>query len=198
MLISASLVLLAYLMGSISSAIVVSRLMKLPDPRSLGSGNPGATNVLRTGSKKAAALTLVGDAVKGFVPIMLAMILTTDVNIIALVATAAFLGHLYPVFFAFKGGKGVATAIGVFLAVSPPVALMLLASWMIVFYLSKISSLSALIATSLAPVFTHFYLGESAYTSMAVFLSVMIIYRHKKNIVGLIAGKESKITSKKN
>ncbi|MDH3325848.1 MAG: glycerol-3-phosphate 1-O-acyltransferase PlsY [Gammaproteobacteria bacterium] len=196
MTLSASLILLAYLLGSISSAIIVSRIMGLPDPRTMGSGNPGATNVLRTGSKKAAAITLIGDALKGLIPVLLAKTLVDDANIIALVAAAAFIGHLYPVFFGFKGGKGVATALGVFLAVSFPVGLMLAASWALIAYITKISSISALIAACLSPIYMSIVVGESAYTAMAVFLSVMLVYRHKNNIKDLMSGKEGKITDK--
>jgi len=196
MILSASLILLAYLLGSISSAIVVSRIMGLPDPRTMGSGNPGATNVLRTGSKKAAAITLIGDALKGLIPVLLAKWLDVEPNIIALVAAAAFLGHLYPIFFNFKGGKGVATALGVFLGISFPVGLMLAASWLLIAYTTKISSISALIAACLSPVYIYFVVGETVYTVMAVFLSVLLVYRHKSNIQDLLSGKEGKIDDK--
>lgn len=196
MILSASLILLAYLLGSISSAVVVSRIMGLPDPRSIGSGNPGATNVLRTGSKKAAAITLVGDALKGLIPVLIAKIIGVDANIIAFVAIAAFIGHLFPVFFGFKGGKGVATALGIFLAISPLVGLMLLVTWAITAYLTKISSLSGLIAACLSPVYIYFVVGESPYTLMAVFISVFLVYRHQNNIRSLLSGKEGKITDK--
>ncbi len=196
MILSASLILLAYLLGSISSAIVVSRIMGLPDPRTMGSGNPGATNVLRTGSKKAAGITLAGDVLKGLIPVLIAKAVGVDASVIALVATAAFLGHLYPVFFGFKGGKGVATALGVFLAVSFPVGLMLAASWALIAYITKISSLSALIASCLAPVYIYFVVGETAYTAMALFLSVLLVHRHRSNIRDLISGKEGKVTDK--
>jgi len=196
MILSVSLVLLAYLLGSISSAVVVSRIMGLPDPRTMGSGNPGATNVLRTGSKKAAAITLLGDALKGLVPVLLASALGASTTVIALVAVAAFLGHLYPVFFGFKGGKGVATALGVFLAVSFPVGLMLGASWALIAYITKISSISALIAACLSPFYIYFVVGETAYTLMAIFLSVLLVYRHRRNIRDLLSGKEGKISDK--
>ena len=193
---SALLILLAYLLGSISSAIVVSRIMGLPDPRTMGSGNPGATNVLRTGNKKAAAITLLGDALKGLVPVLLAKMLGMEPSVIALVAIAAFLGHLYPVFFGFKGGKGVATALGIFLAVSFPVGLLLAASWFVIAYITKISSISALIAACLSPFYIFFVDGEMTYVVMAVFLSVVLVYRHKSNIRDLLSGKEGKITDK--
>ena len=193
---SALLILLAYLLGSISSAIVVSRIMGLPDPRTMGSGNPGATNVLRTGNKKAAAITLLGDALKGLVPVLLAKMLGMEPSVIALVAIAAFLGHLYPVFFGFKGGKGVATALGIFLAVSFPIGVALAASWFVIAYITKISSISALIAACLSPFYMFFFDGETVYVAMAVFLSVVLVYRHKSNIRDLLSGKEGKITDK--
>jgi len=194
MILSAFLVLIAYLLGSISSAVVVSRIMGLPDPRTMGSGNPGATNVLRTGSKKAAAITLLGDALKGLIPVLLAKFLGADQNVIALVAIAAFLGHLFPIFFGFKGGKGVATALGVFLAVSYPVGLMLAGSWLVIAYVTKISSISALIAACLSPFYISYVTDEPVYIAMAVFMSVFLVYRHKSNIRDLISGKEGKIT----
>jgi len=196
MILSALLILLAYLLGSISSAVVVSRIMSLPDPRTMGSGNPGATNVLRTGSKKAAAITLLGDALKGLIPVLLAKAVGLDAGVIALVAIAAFIGHLYPVFFGFKGGKGVATALGVFLAVSFPVGLMLAASWGLIAVITKISSLSALVASCLAPIYMYFVVGENAYTLMALFMSVLLVYRHRSNIRDLLSGKEGKVTDK--
>ncbi len=196
MVISASLITFAYLLGSISSAIVVSRMMKLPDPRTMGSGNPGATNVLRTGSKKAAAITLIGDALKGLLPVLLAKMLDVETNIIAMVALATFLGHLYPVFFEFKGGKGVATAVGVFLAISLPVGALLIVSWGAIVYVTKISSLAALVAACLAPIYMYFVEPEITYTLMAFIISVLLVYRHRSNIVDLMLGKEGKITGK--
>lgn len=196
MVISASLITLGYLLGSISSAIIVSRMMKLPDPRTMGSGNPGATNVLRTGSKKAAAITLIGDALKGLIPVLLAKMLDVEPNIIAIVALAAFLGHLYPVFFEFKGGKGVATAVGVFIAVSLPVGVLLIATWATIAYITKISSLAALVAACLAPFYMYFIEAETIYTLMAFIISVLLVYRHRSNIMDLMSGKEGKITGK--
>jgi len=134
----------AYLMGSIASAVVVARLMGLPDPRTQGSGNPGATNVLRLGGKKAAALTLLGDVLKGVIPVLAARLAGLPETGVALVALAAFLGHLYPVFFGFKGGKGVATAFGVLVAGAPLLGLAILVTWLAVAFASRISSLSAL------------------------------------------------------
>lgn len=196
MILSVLLIISAYLLGSISAAIVVSRLMGLPDPRSLGSGNPGATNVLRTGSKKAAGLTLLGDALKGLIPVLIAKALGVDATVIALVAIAAFIGHLFPVFFGFKGGKGVATAIGVFLGLSFPVGIMLIATWALIAYVTKISSLAALLAACAAPIYISFMMDESVFIYMSVLLSVFLVYRHKSNIKNLLSGKESKISNK--
>ena len=149
-------IVLAYLIGSLSFAVIVSRLFSLPDPRKHGSGNPGATNMLRTGRKSAAALTLIGDMAKGGLAVYLARYFGAQYGV-EMVATygaavAVFLGHLYPVFFGFKGGKGVATALGVLLAISPWLGLATLASWLIVFALTRISSLAALTAATLAPI----------------------------------------------
>src|SRR3990172_4688816 len=141
---------LAYLLGSISSAVVIARVMGLPDPRETGSKNPGATNILRYGGKTAAALTLAGDVLKGVLPVLIARALTTDAVIITLTGFGAFLGHLYPVFFSFRGGKGVATALGVWLALSPGVGLALLATWVVMAVLFRYSSLSALTTSVIA------------------------------------------------
>jgi len=195
MILSALLIIFAYLLGSISAAIIVSRIMKLPDPRTMGSGNPGATNVLRTGSKKAAGLTLAGDALKGVIPILVAKALGADATTLAMVGMAAFIGHLYPVFFGFKGGKGVATALGVFIGLSPLLGLMLLGSWLLVAYITKISSLSALVAACLAPIYISFIRDEPIFIFMAVVLSVLLVIRHKSNIRDLLSGKEGKITN---
>ncbi|MCK5092187.1 MAG: glycerol-3-phosphate 1-O-acyltransferase PlsY, partial [Gammaproteobacteria bacterium] len=147
------LIITGYLLGSISSAIIVCKLMRLPDPRTQGSGNPGATNVMRLGGKKAAAITLAGDMLKGLIPVAIAQSLDMNMLVISSVGLAAFLGHLYPVFFRFKGGKGVATAIGVLLAASWKVGLAVIITWLIVARLLRISSLAALIAFLLAPLY---------------------------------------------
>jgi len=194
MILTVLLIISAYLLGSISTAIIVSRIMGLPDPRTIGSGNPGATNVLRTGSKKAAGLTLFGDALKGLIPVLIASALNVEATVLALVAVAAFLGHLFPVFFGFKGGKGVATALGIFLGLSLPLGLMLLGTWFFVAYITKISSLSALAAACLAPVYISFLLEESVFIYMSVILSALLVVRHKSNIRDLLSGKEDKIT----
>ena len=144
----------AYLVGSLSSAIILCKLAGLPDPRSQGSGNPGATNVLRFGGKKLAATVLVIDVIKGVLPVVIARVLELDTVWLAATAFFAFVGHLYPVFFEFKGGKGVATALGGFIALSPLMASMILLSWLVVFVFSRISSLSAIVAALLAPVYS--------------------------------------------
>lgn len=184
------LVIFSYLLGSISAAIITCKLMSLPDPRTLGSNNPGATNVLRIGGKKAAAITLVGDMLKGLIPVLIALMFTTEELTLALVACAAFLGHLYPVFFAFKGGKGVATAFGAILGISWPVALAILLTWLVVAYGMKISSLSALVAAVLAPFYFWWLSGSDILIIMGVFISVLLIWRHRSNIKKLLEGTE--------
>ena len=144
----------AYLIGSLSSAVMLCKVSGLPDPRTQGSGNPGATNVLRMGSKKLAAMVLLIDVLKGVVPVLIGRMLDFDINILALIAFFAFLGHLYPVFFQFKGGKGVATALGAFLALSPALAGAALLTWIVVFAISRISSLSAIAAAAMTPVYS--------------------------------------------
>ncbi len=189
-------IIFAYLLGSLSSAIITCKLMALPDPRTLGSRNPGATNVLRIGNKKgkiAAAITLLGDSLKGFVPVLLAQLLQLESLIIAIVGFAAFLGHLYPVFFSFKGGKGVATAFGLTLALNPWVGLGLLASWLFVAFGLKISSLSALITAVIAPVLFLWLEPQSVYFYLSLVISILLIYRHKQNIQNLLKGQEGKI-----
>jgi len=195
-------VILAYLIGSLSFAVIVSRIMGLTDPRSYGSGNPGATNVLRSGRKAAAALTLLGDALKGWVAVWLALLLQTRFGwtdtVIALVAIAVFIGHLYPVFFRFKGGKGVATALGVLLAIQPLLGLLVLLSWVVVVGLSRMSSLGALVAAVLAPVI--YVLGDGRWwteskplTYAIVVMTLLLLYRHHSNIRNLMSGTESKV-----
>jgi len=188
-----TLLVLAYLMGSLSTAIIVCKLLGLPDPRTTGSQNPGATNVLRIGGKKAAAITLAGDAIKGLLPVIIAYGFQQPVANLGAIGFAAFLGHLYPVFFSFRGGKGVATAFGAILAISWQVGLAVLGTWLVMAKLFKISSLSALIAALLAPLF--FWLVEAnlplVYISMV--MSAMLIFRHRSNIRNLIKGTEDTI-----
>lgn len=184
------LVPLGYLLGSISSAIIVCRVMGLPDPRGQGSGNPGATNVMRIGGKKAAAITLVGDMLKGLIPVLIAQALHVGPWILAGVVLAAFLGHLYPVFFGFAGGKGVATSLGVLLGANWMVGIAVLLTWYMVYKLFKISSLSALVASVLAPVYVYFITGVPALVYVTAFMSLLLIWRHKSNIQRLLAGEE--------
>ena len=190
-------VLAAYLIGSVSFAVVVSKLMHLPDPHSYGSGNPGATNVLRTGNKRAAVLTLLGDAAKGWFAVWLALTLAPPFNlgatVVAAVAVAAFLGHLFPVFHRFQGGKGVATALGILLALSLPLALGVILLWLIVFYFSKISSLAALVAAAVSPLFTVHFFGFGAYASAVLIMALLLIWRHRANIRKLRDGTESRV-----
>jgi glycerol-3-phosphate acyltransferase PlsY len=192
-----ALPLCAYLLGSVATAIVVSRLLGLPDPRTMGSGNPGATNVLRTGRKGAALATLLGDMLKGLLPVVLARFL--EVGEITLIATAlaAFLGHIFPVFFQFRGGKGVATALGVLLGLAPWLGLAVLGVWLLVAATLRYSSLAALIAAATAPVIAWgLDLGTPAIIGVA-FMSALLIARHRGNIQRLLAGTESRIGAKK-
>jgi glycerol-3-phosphate acyltransferase PlsY len=188
-----ALVLIAYLLGSISSAVVVSKLMGLQDPRHAGSGNPGATNVLRLGGKKAAILTLVGDVLKGVIPVVVAQGLTDEPTVLAAVALAAFLGHLYPVFFGFKGGKGVATAFGVLVGLSPWVGIAVLLTWLIMAFAFRYSSLSAITAAVLAPLYAWIWLPHPAYIGTTFVMSLILLWRHRPNIRNLLSGAEGKI-----
>ena len=184
------LVIFAYLLGSISTAIVTCKLMGLPDPRTEGSENPGATNVHKIGGKKAAVITLFGDLLKGLIPVLIGRFFGADELTLSLIALAAFIGHLYPVFFGFKGGKGVATAFGVILGISLPVAVAILIVWLSVYYLFKISSLGALSTALIAPLLFYYIDGSVIYTVMSGLLSAMLILRHKSNIEKLINGTE--------
>lgn len=182
----------AYLIGSLSSAIILCRLAGLPDPRSQGSGNPGATNVLRFGGKKLAALVLVIDVLKGILPVVIARLLEFDVTWLAATAFAAFLGHLYPLFFGFNGGKGVATALGGFLALSPLLASAALLTWLLVFIVTRISSLSAILAASLTPVYSVWLIENIDARLIVLVMAAMLVARHHGNIKRLLAGEESK------
>jgi glycerol-3-phosphate acyltransferase PlsY len=183
----------AYLLGSISSAVMVTRIMRLEDPRNVGSRNPGATNVLRYGGKTAAALTLLGDLLKGVVAILVARAFTEDTVVLALVGLFAFLGHLYPVFFGFRGGKGVATGFGVWLALSPWVALALAMTWLVMAALFRYSSLAALTAAAAGPVYAWVLLRQWSYLALSIVMGAFLIWRHRSNIKKLIAGKEGRI-----
>ncbi|MGO4308143.1 MULTISPECIES: glycerol-3-phosphate 1-O-acyltransferase PlsY [unclassified Cupriavidus] len=192
---------IAYLIGSVSFAVVVSKLMGLPDPHSYGSGNPGATNVLRTGNKKAAILTLIGDGLKGWLAVWLARHFGPAYGLedsgIALVAVAVFLGHLFPVFHRFAGGKGVATAAGILLAIDPILGAGTLATWLIIAFFFRYSSLAALVAAIFAPFFYVLMFGVDIVTGAIFVISVLLIVRHRANIAKLLAGKESRIGDKK-
>ena len=189
------LILFAYLLGSIATAIVTCKLMGLPDPRTQGSNNPGATNVLRFGGKKAAAITLLGDGLKGVIPVVLARFVfgIEDYTWLILIGIAAFLGQLYPVFYGFKGGKGVATAIGVFLGVNLWGGLAFVATWLIMAKGFKISSLAALIATALSPLYFWMITGHAQLTLGVGVIAVLIFWRHRSNIQKLLDGSEDKI-----
>jgi glycerol-3-phosphate acyltransferase PlsY len=191
------LVFAAYLIGSISSAIIVCRLMGLPDPRSEGSNNPGATNVLRIGGKKAAAITLLGDMLKGVLPVAAGHLLDISTLTFALAAMAAFLGHLYPVFFGFKGGKGVATALGTQFGLHWGIGLAVAGIWLSMAKVVKISSLSALVSMALAPLIIYWIWPADELILMQIIMSIILFWRHKSNIQRLISGEESLIGKKK-
>lgn len=195
------LTIAAYLIGSISFAVVVSKAFRLADPRTYGSKNPGATNVLRSGNKAAAALTLLGDCVKGWLAVWLVQQYAPQFGVgddgVALVALAVFLGHLWPVFFRFVGGKGVATALGVLLGLNGWLGLATLVTWLVVAYAFRYSSLAALIASVFAPFYYGLLFGFDAKLLAVLVMSALLIYRHRQNIANLMAGKESKIGSKK-
>ena len=192
---------IAYLIGSVSFAVVVSKAYGLSDPRTYGSKNPGATNVLRSGNKGAAVLTLLGDAAKGALAVWLAQHFGPRYGVgeggVALVAVTVFLGHLYPVFFRFQGGKGVATALGILLALEPWLGVATLATWIVVAAFSRYSSLASLVAAGLAPIY-YMMFWDADVTSMAIgVMSILLVWRHAANIEKLIAGKESRLGGKK-
>lgn len=193
-------VLAAYLVGSLSFAVIVSRLMGLADPRSYGSKNPGATNVLRSGNKAAALLTLAFDALKGFVPVWLALAFGPRFGLgewtVAFVGLAAFLGHLWPVFFRFQGGKGVATAAGVLMALAPGLGLATLASWVIIAAFFRYSSLASIVAALFAPFYQLLIWGVEPALACIVPMSLLLVWRHEGNIRKLLAGTESRIGQK--
>jgi glycerol-3-phosphate acyltransferase PlsY len=200
-LMTVAMTVAAYLLGSISFAVVSSKLFGIADPRTYGSKNPGATNVLRSGNKKAAIATLIGDAAKGWLAVWLAVHFQDRLGVedtaIALVAIAVFLGHLWPVFFRFVGGKGVATAAGVLLGLNVWLGLATLATWLIVAYAFRYSSLAALAAALFAPLYYGMLFGVDAPLIAVVAMSMLLIFRHSSNIANLLAGKESRIGSKR-
>ena len=196
---------ISYLIGSISFAVVVSKCMRLPDPHSYGSGNPGATNVLRTGNKLAAILTLIGDALKGYLAVMLARILLGDASLTSTlnswllcgVVIAVFLGHLFPIFHGFKGGKGVATACGILFGINWILGLATLGTWVIVAIFMRYSSLAALAAAVFGPIYFIFLFGFQPMAISLVLVCSLLIWRHRSNIKNLVNGSESRIGSKK-
>ena len=185
---------LGYLSGSLASAVIVCRLMKLPDPREGGSGNPGATNVLRLGGRQAAGMTLAGDVLKGVVPVLLAHLLTDSPTILAATAVAAVLGHMYPVFFGFKGGKGVATAFGAVAALVYPVALFMAAVWVLAAMATRIVSIASMAAAVAAPLFALVFIREPAYILGLAVIAALLVYRHRANIQRLRQGTEPEIS----
>ena len=185
-------IILAYFIGSISFGILLSKVFKIQDPRSFGSRNPGATNVMRSGKKLVALLTLLGDMLKGtFVVLIVKFYLNLNYDQVLLIAAAVFLGHLFPVYHQFKGGKGVATALGVLLAIDFHVAILVLIIWLVIFLISRISSLSAITAALCLPLITFFMHVDQSFLLLSFFLSILLIYRHKENIKNLIEKKES-------
>ncbi|MBX9893597.1 MAG: glycerol-3-phosphate 1-O-acyltransferase PlsY [Nitrosomonas sp.] len=192
---------LAYLLGSVPFAMISSWVFQLPDPRTYGSKNPGATNVLRSGKKAAAVLTLLGDAGKGWLAVFLAQSYAPQWGLgdeaVAIAALAVFLGHVFPVFLRFQGGKGVATAVGVLLGLNVWVGLLALATWLLAAYVWRISSLSALVAAALTPLYSIGLLGFEVSTLAVSAMSLLLIWRHQSNIINLLTGKEGRIGEKK-
>jgi glycerol-3-phosphate acyltransferase PlsY len=201
---TAAFILIAYLIGSLSFAVIVSRALGLPDPHNYGSGNPGATNVLRTGRKVAALLTLIGDAGKGWLAVILAAHYAPEYGVqtagVAACAVAVFLGHLFPVFFRFKGGKGVSVAGGILLAIQPWLGVATLVTWIIIAFFFRYSSLAAIVAAVFAPLYAFFMslLGFDLWPMLpgVILMSALLVWRHKSNILNLTAGKESRIGKK--
>ena len=185
-------IILAYFIGSISFGILLSKIFKIQDPRSFGSKNPGATNVMRSGKKFVALLTLLGDMLKGTLVVLIAKYyLNFNDDQVLLIAAVVFIGHLFPVYYQFKGGKGVATALGVLLAIDSNIAILLLLIWLIVFLVSRISSLSAITAALCLPIIAFFMHIDQNFLWLSLFLSMFLIYRHKENIKNLLEKKES-------
>ncbi len=189
--------LFGYLLGSVSTAIITCKIMGLPDPRTVGSNNPGATNVLRSGGKKAAAITLIGDMLKGLIPTLIAVLMQSPDKAIAAAGLSAFLGHLYPLYYGFKGGKGVATLLGVLIGSQWLVGLGTIVIWLMMAFTFKYSSLSALVAALFAPVLMWFTTGSLVMSITASIMTLLLFWRHRRNIANLLAGNESKIGSKK-
>jgi len=192
MVINILLILGAYLIGSLSGALIVCSFMGLPDPRTQGSGNPGATNVLRYSGKTAAIFTLLVDVSKGVTAVLIAKFFTSSALILASATLAVFLGHLYPLFFHFKGGKGVATAFGALVTLAWPVGVSALTTWLVIAGLFRYSSLAALTAAMLAPFYMYWFTGQIEYIFLSVILSSLLIWRHRSNIRHLLSGQEDK------
>jgi acyl phosphate:glycerol-3-phosphate acyltransferase len=189
-------IIIAYLSGSICSAIITCKLMGLSDPRESGSNNPGASNVMRIGGKKPAIITLIGDLLKGYLPVQIIALLPFSHDVIAFAAVAAFLGHLYPVFFGFKGGKGVATGLGVILAMSPLIGCIIIAIWVLIFAIFRYSSLASLTACVLGIIYAWHMVNSAFYIAM-VSIALMLIWRHRSNICRLINGQERQFSRRK-
>lgn len=187
----------AYLVGSLSFAVIISKAFGLPDPHSYGSGNPGATNVLRTGNRAAALLTLLGDAAKGWIVVFVAKHYGLDATAVAGAALAVFVGHLFPLFFGFKGGKGVATAAGILLALNGWLGLATLSTWLVIAVFFRYSSLAALVAAVFAPLYAFWLFGTSPMVVAIGAISILLIWRHRANIRKLVAGEEGRIGEKK-
>ena len=188
-------IFIAYFIGSISFGILASKIFNITDPRAMGSKNPGATNVLRTGNKYAAVFTLVGDMLKATLVVGIALSLNFSGNLLTAVILAVLLGHMYPIFYNFKGGKGVATALGILLAINWELALFTLLTWIIIFFISKYSSLSAIIAAIASPLIAYFLNQDQHIIIISVVLAILILFRHKRNIQNLINGTESSFKS---
>ncbi len=189
-------ILLSYLMGSVSAAIIVCRLMGHGDPRSEGSGNPGATNVLRLYGKQAAILTLAGDLLKGLIPLLIGRAMGLPVEVLAMMGVGAFVGHLFPVFFGFRGGKGVATIIGVLYGLCWPVGIAYMLIWSLSAFLFRYSSLSALIAAACTPIVMYYFIPSQPVVGATILMVSLLFYRHRSNIRKLISGEEDKIGEK--
>ncbi|MCW8956837.1 MAG: glycerol-3-phosphate 1-O-acyltransferase PlsY [Gammaproteobacteria bacterium] len=189
--------LFGYLTGSISTAIITCKLMGLSDPRTVGSNNPGATNVLREGGKKAAAITLIGDMLKGLLPVLVAVLISAPDEVIAATGLAAFLGHLYPVYYAFKGGKGVATLLGVLIGIHWLVGLGTIAIWLVMAFSFRYSSLAALVAALCAPMLVWQITDAQTITISSAMMTTLLYWRHRSNIRNLLTGREDKIGAKK-
>lgn len=195
-IIDLALLVFSYLMGSLASAIIISKLKGLPDPRTQGSGNPGATNMLRLGNSRLAVIVLLADLFKGLIPVLLAHAVGASPLVLAGVALSAFLGHLYPVFFGFRGGKGVATSLGVLVGLSWPVGLICIATWLLAAALSRRSSFGALCAAFIAPLAMHWFGSPIEFQVVMVIMTTLLVWRHRTNIQKLLHGEEPKISAK--